>query len=75
MRPTAEDPWDIKDNFRLNHHPLRDLTITFDNNNEERFLVQYVDENTFNVFYRDEDDSLIPITLDAVVHMSEEKEN
>jgi biotin carboxyl carrier protein len=37
--------------------------------------VQYVDENTFNVFFRDENEALIPITLDAEVHMSTEKEN
>lgn len=51
------------------------MTITYDDDNDETFLVQYVNENTFNVFFRDENEALIPITLDAEVHMSTEKEN
>lgn len=74
-RECDEDPWAIRDNFRLNHEPLRDLTINYDNESEETYLVQYVSENTFNVFFRNEDEELIPITLNAEVQMSSEKEN
>lgn len=64
----------MRDNFRLNHRPLRDITITYEDS-DEVYLVQYVNENTFNVYYRDENEALIPIALQAEVQMSQSKEN
>lgn len=71
-RIANEDPWAIRDNFRLNHQPMRDLVLTDDDGNESEFFVQYVNENTFNVFRKD-DDCIVPLILDGEVHMSPDK--
>lgn len=38
-RVSDEDPWSIRDNWRMNHRPNRDLTLIDDDGKEMQFLV------------------------------------
>ena len=57
--------------FRLNHQPLRELVLVKGEEDERSLWVQYVNENTFNVYAKDENGFMTPIILDAECHMSE----
>lgn len=56
--------------FRLNHTPMRELQIVKGEEDERSLYVQYVSENTFNVYAKDENGFMCPIILDAECHMS-----
>ena len=70
-RDSEVQPWSLRDNFRLNHNPYKELTLVDDDGLERHFKVQYLDENTFNVFLVDDKGWLVPCVQDAEVHMSE----
>lgn len=74
-RSTAEDPWAVRDNFRLNNSPLREVTLEDDQAVTKKMFVQYVDEDTYNVYWRNEEEFLVPCVLDAKVRMSTEFED
>lgn len=59
----------------MNHAPLRELILVKHDDTEEGIMyVQYVNENTFNVYAKDEDTGyMTPIILDAECHMSEDE--
>lgn len=42
-----------------------------DDTEEDSMYVQYINENTFNVFAKDENGYMTPVILDAECHMSE----
>ena len=69
-RKTDIDPWDLRDNFRLNHTPMRLLKLESDDGEELPFYVQYIDETTFNVYRTDENGYYVPVALEAKVQMS-----
>jgi hypothetical protein len=70
-RVTEEDPWGTRDNFRVNHRPNRDLTLLDEDGTKMTYLVQYLNENCFNVYYRNAEDHMEPVTLNARVSMSQ----
>jgi biotin carboxyl carrier protein len=74
-RDSDIDPWSNRDNYRMNHAPLRELVLVkTDDTDEGSMYVQYVNENTFNVFAKDEENGyMTPIILDAECHMSEDE--
>lgn len=52
-RDSDIDPWALRDLFRLNHLPMRELTLVKDDAEDgEHFWVQYLNEFTFNVFVK-----------------------
>jgi hypothetical protein len=71
-RESDIDPWSQRDNYRLNHTPMRELILVkSDDSEEDSMYVQYINENTFNVFAKDENGYMTPVILDAECHMSE----
>ena len=70
QRETRIDPWNVRDNFRLNHQPLRELVVVDNNEKEVTYYVQYQSEDCFNVFRKDVNGFLVPIALDSVLKMS-----
>ena len=69
-RASSIDPWSQRDCFRLNHQPLRELVLVDGHDKEESYFVQYMSEDCFNVFKKDQHGYLVPIALDAVVQMA-----
>lgn len=64
----------MRDMFRLNHTPMRELVIVQGDEEEgESLWVQHNSEYNFNVYCKDEDGSLIPVILDAECDLSETK--
>lgn len=73
-RDSDLDPWAMRDMFRLNHTPMRELVIVQGDEEEgESLWVQHNSEYNFNVYCKDEDGSLIPVILDAECDLSETK--
>ena len=71
-RESDIDPWSSRDNFRMNYMPMRELVLVkSDDTDEGSMFVQYVNENTFNVYAKDENGHFTPVILDAECHMSE----
>lgn len=70
-RESDIDPWSKRDNFRLNHMPMRELILVKGDEEEGSMYVQYVDEFTYNVYSMDENGFMCPVILDAECHMSE----
>lgn len=50
---------------------MRELVLVKGEEDERSLFVQYVNENTFNVYSKDESGFYCPIILDAECHMSE----
>ena len=67
------DPWDQRDMFRMNHKSLRPVELEDDEGNEDTILVEYLKENTFNAYHRDENDFLVSILLNAQVEMNPDR--
>ena len=63
-------PWEQRDMFRLNHRSLRPVQLIDDTEYEETILVEYLKENTFNAYYKDENGFLVSILLNAQVEMN-----
>lgn len=52
--------------FRLNHRPLREINLTFNDTEREKTLyLEYESENVFNAYHRDENGFLVPILMKA----------
>lgn len=49
---------------------MRELVLVKGEEDERSLWVQYVNENTFNVYAKDDNGFLCPIILDAECHMS-----
>lgn len=72
-RPSYLDPWLQRDMFRLNHKSLRPIELEDDQGNSEIILIEYLKENTFNAYYRDENGFLVSILLNALVEMNPDR--
>lgn len=59
--------------FRMNHKSLRPIELEDEDGNEETILVEYLKENTFNAYYRDENGFLVSILLNAEVEMNPDR--
>jgi len=65
-RDSDIDPWSLRDMYRVNHLPMRDLILVKDDEEDgTKFWVQYLDENTFNVYCKSSHGDFVPIILDA----------
>ena len=49
-RQTPIDPWEMRDMFRVNHLAKRRLMLIDDKGLEHTTFIEYVSEDTFNVF-------------------------
>jgi len=72
-RNSSNDPWAIRDNFRLNYVPQREHILIDNDDNEHRIFVEYLGENRFNAYHRDENDFLTSLLLNAEVILNETK--
>lgn len=59
--------------FRMNHRSLRPIELIDDEGKEETILVEYLKENMFNAYYRDENGFLVSILLNAQVEMNPDR--
>ena len=59
------DPWQQRDMFRMNHRSLRPVELVNDEGMHDVILVEYVKENCFNAYYKDENGFLVSILLKA----------
>jgi len=59
--------------FRMNHKSLRPIELLDEDGNEETILVEYLKENTFNAYQRDENGFLSSILLNAEVEMNQDR--
>lgn len=48
-RPANVDPWNTFDNFRINHTARREITLVEGEDKENKFKIEYLTENRFNV--------------------------
>jgi len=70
-RDSDLDPWAMRDMFRINHSPMRSVTIVKgDEDAGEEFHVQYDSEHRFNVYLKDDKGMFCPIILDAECDLS-----
>jgi len=70
------DPWMQRDMFRLNHKSLRPVELVDDEDgSSEVILIEYVKENTFNAYYKDENGFLVSILLGAEVEMNPDRQD
>ena len=68
------DPWKQRDMFRMNHKSLRPVELIDEETEKtEVIFVEYVRENTFNAYYKDENGFLVSILLDAQVEMNNDR--
>ena len=66
-------PWQQRDMFRMNHKSLRPVELIDDEGKEETIMVEYIKENCFNAYYRDENGFLVSILLNAQVEMNPDR--
>ena len=65
------DPWQQRDMFRMNHKAMRQLEIVDDETGETDIVeVEYLKENRYNAYYRDENGFLVSILLNAEIEMN-----
>lgn len=64
-RKTPVDPWQIYDNFRINHHARRQIKLQDQNEKESLLRIEYVSENKFNVYEDKDEPNLKPILQNA----------
>jgi hypothetical protein len=50
---------------------MREIVLVKDDHDEGSLYVQYVTENQFNVYSKDENGFLVPVVLDAECHLSD----
>lgn len=75
-RDSDIDPWSLRDLFRMNHMPLKEVTLVKgDDETVAELWVQYVKENIFNVYSKDENGWFVPVILDAECEISEDKKD
>jgi len=67
------DPWEMRDMFRINHKAMRPLTLVDDEDNEMPVYVEYLKENTFNAYHKDESGFLTSILLNAEIEVHSER--
>lgn len=73
-RRSPLDPWTQRDMFRMNQKPIRDLTlVSADGTDEHHYLIEYVKENVFNCYYRDNNGFLTSVIVNAEVQMNPER--
>ena len=51
--------------FRMNHKSLRPIELIDDEGETQTIMVEYLKENMFNAYYRDENGFLVSILLNA----------
>ena len=59
--------------FRMNHKSLRPVELIDDEGKVETIMVEYIKENCFNAYYRDENGFLVSILLNAQVEMNPDR--
>lgn len=64
-RKTARDPWDLRDMWRLNHHAKRPLQLIDDKGKEQQTFIEYLNEDTFNVYTQDENGFFEPLAMNV----------
>ena len=63
-----------RDMFRMNHKSLRPVELVDEETDKtEMIYVEYVKENQFNAYYKDENGFLVSILLDAQVEMNDDR--
>ena len=67
-------PWTQRDMFRLNHKSLRPVELVVDDEGTtEVIMVEYLKENTFNAYYKDENGFLVSVLLGAEIEMNPDR--
>lgn len=56
--------------FRMNHKSLRPVELVNEDGSDETIYVEYLKENKFNAFAKDENGFLTSILIDAEVEMN-----
>ena len=60
--------------FRLNHKSLRTIELADDDTGKTTTMeVEYIKENTFNAYYRDENGFLVTVLQHAEVNMNPDR--
>lgn len=59
--------------YRMNHKSLRPMELVDDDGNEQTVFVEYLQENRFNAYERDENGFLTSILLNAQVEMNPDR--
>ena len=69
------NPWEQRDNFRLNHISKRQITLQDGDGTERDLYVEYLKENTFNCYQIDENGFFDALLLDAEIEMHPEQKD
>lgn len=69
-RKTAVDPWELYDNFRINHHARRAVKLQDQNEKVSSVRIEYLSENKFNVYEDKDDANLQPILKNAQINLN-----
>lgn len=73
-RPHYLSPWTQRDMFRMNHKSLRPVELVVDDEGTtEVIMVEYLKENTFNAYYKDENGFLVSVLLGAEIEMNPDR--
>lgn len=59
--------------FRLNHKSLRPIELIDDEGKVQTIMIEYLKENCFNAFYKDENGFLVSILIGAQVEMNPDR--
>lgn len=66
------NPWEQRDNFRLNHISKRQITLLDEEGEPRDLYVEYLKENTFNCYQIDENGFYDALLLGAEIEMHPE---
>lgn len=75
QRRSHIDPWERRDMFRINHRSMRPLILVDNEEKEMPVYVEYLAENTFNAYHKDESGFLTSILLNAEIEVHPERPN
>lgn len=68
------DPWAQRDMFRMNHKSFRPVELVDEETGtEDIILVEYLKENVFNAYHKDENGFMNSILLEAEVEMNPDR--
>lgn len=71
-RKSKIDPWEVYDNFRINHLTKRVIKLQDKDLQERSLRVEYLSENKFNVYL--DTDNVHPVLKNAEVSINRERE-
>jgi hypothetical protein len=74
-RRSPLNPWSHRDMFRQNQRSMRELILENpeDQDFNLHFMVEYLNEQKFNAYLKNDEGFLIPVILDAEINMNPDK--